>query len=79
MEVDISDANGRSSFFAIFSTPVEARVLSPVEVSNVANARSYYVFLDSLKEVFLVDLNSNQSLNLGTDKLVGEVITAHVR
>jgi len=79
LEIDISDADGTISFFAILRPPVKARVFSPVKISNVADARSNYVFLNSLEEILLVNLNSNQSLNLGTDKLVGEVITAHVR
>ena len=78
-EIDISDRNDGLAVLAILSAPVEARILGPVEVGNVTDATSEHVVVDSLEKILLVDLDGNEGLDLGTDELVRQVVTTHVR
>jgi hypothetical protein len=77
-EVDISDANHGLAILAILGSPVESRVLLPVEVSDVTNTTCKHIIVHSLKELLLIYLDGDEGLNLGSNELVGQVITAHV-
>ena len=77
-EIDISDLNDGVSIFTILSFPVETRVLGPIEIGNIANKVAKDPLVDSPEEILLINLDSDKSLNLGTDELVRKVSTAHI-
>ena len=65
------------AFFAILSFPVEARILGPIEVSDIFDAASKDVVMNSLEEFLLINLDGYEGLNFSTDKFVRKLITAH--
>ena len=65
------------AIFAILGSPIESRVLGPIEVSDITDAACKDIVMNSLEEFLLVNLDGHEGLNLGTDKLVRELVTAH--
>jgi hypothetical protein len=76
-EVNIGDADHGVAIFAILGSPVETRVLRPIEVCNVTNLASQHSIMDSLEKILLIDLNGDERFDLASDKSIGEIITAH--
>lgn len=65
------------AIFAILGSPIESRVLGPIEVSDITDAACKDIVMNSLEEFLLVNLDGHEGLNFGTDKLVGKLITTH--
>lgn len=77
-EIDIGNADDCVSVFAILGSPVETRVLGPIEVSNVFDLIGKHAVMHSLEELLLIDLNGDQSFDLSSDELVRKIVTTHV-
>ena len=65
------------AFFAILGSPVESRILGPIEVSDIPDATLKYIIMNSLEQFLLVNLDGHEGLNFGTNKLVRELIATH--
>ena len=65
------------TIFAILGPPVESRIFGPIEVGDITDVEANNIFMNSLEELLLVNLDSHEGLNFGTDKLVRELVTAH--
>jgi hypothetical protein len=70
-EVDVSDGDDG---VALFTLPVDTRVLLPIEVGDsLVRVHAVHVS-DFARQITLMDLDGNQSFNLGSLQLVSDVL-----